>query len=216
MAHAYTPGLHITAETKITKVRMLPLPGRVLVNEGDIVKSDQVVAETDFPGDVVSINVVNQLGIEPSEINEFMMKKEGDAVEENEPIAENKPLIKWFKTVINSPITGTIENISNKTGQVLLRKPPRKIELLAYIDSKVVEVLPETGVVIKSAAAFVQGIIGIGGERTGELVKATKTPNEILSADLIKPEHKGKILFGGSLIKSGRFEKKPLNSVSVV
>ena len=50
-----------------------------------------------------------------------MVKREGDRVEKGEVLAENKPLIKWFKSTVTSPITGTVETISNSTGQVLLR-----------------------------------------------------------------------------------------------
>lgn len=207
MAHAYTPGLQVTPKTLIEKTRTLPLPGEVLVREGDRVAADQAIATTDFPGDVVTVNVVNQLGIEPSDIHEFMLKKEGEAIREGEPLAENKPFIKWFKTTIRSPITGSVESISNVTGQVLLRNPPRKITLTAYIDGVVTEVLPGSGATIATAATFVQGILGIGGERIGELVQATKTPEEIFRADLIRPEHKGKILFGGSLIQADGLKK---------
>jgi hypothetical protein len=207
MAHAYTPGLQVTPKTLIEKTRTLPLPGEVLVREGDRVAADQAIATTDFPGDVVTVNVVNQLGIEPSDIHEFMLKKEGEAIREGEPLAENKPFIKWFKTTIRSPITGSVESISNVTGQVLLRNPPRKITLLAYIDGVITEVLPNSGATIATAATFVQGILGIGGERIGELVQATETPEEIFRADLIRPEHKGKILFGGSLIQADGLKK---------
>lgn len=207
MAHAYTPGLQVTAKTLIEKTRTLPLPGQVLVREGEKVAADQAIATTDFPGDVVTVNVVNQLGIEPSDIHEFMLKKEGEPIREGEPLAENKPFIKWFKTTIRSPITGSVESISNVTGQVLLRNPPRKITLNAYIDGVVTEVLPGSGATIATAATFVQGILGIGGERVGELVRGTETPEEVFRAELIRPEHKGKILFGGSLIQADGLKK---------
>ena len=35
MAHAYTPGLRVTNRTKITKKRILPLKGDVVVSLGD-------------------------------------------------------------------------------------------------------------------------------------------------------------------------------------
>lgn len=216
MAHSYTPGLQVTPETVVTKTRMLPLPGKVHVKLGDRVAAEQVVATTDFPGDVMTVNVVNQLGIEPGAIHEYMLKKEGDSVKLDEPLAENKPLLKWFKTTIKSPIEGTVESVSKVTGQVLLRKPPRRIELLAYVDGKVVEIIPEVGADIMTAATFVQGIIGIGGERTGVLVKAVDNPGDVLTADRIRPEHKGKILFGGRLIHADALKKALATGVNGV
>ncbi len=207
MAHAYTPGLQVTPESIVEKTRQLPLPGKVLAKSGDRVTAEQVIATTDFPGDVITVNVVNQLGIEPHDLPEFMLKKEGDTVRENEPIAENKPFFKFMKTTIKSPITGTVESVSSITGQVLLRNPPRKIELRAYIDGVVTEVIPDSGVVITTAATFVQGILGIGGEKNGVLAAAIDKVDAVLTADCIRPEHKGKILFGGSLIEAPALKK---------
>jgi len=207
MAHAYTPGLQVMAETVVSKTRQLPIKGEVLVKVGDACRSDTVIARTDLPSDVVSVNVVNILGITPGEIHEFMLKKEGEPVEEGEAIAENKPIIKWFKTRVTSPIKGTVESVSNITGQVLLRKPPRHIQLEAYIDGRVTEVLEGSGAVIETPATFVQGIFGIGGERTGELVPVVDSPEAPLTADLLRAEHAGKILVGGALVEWSALQK---------
>lgn len=200
MAHAYTPGLQVTAETVITKSRTLPLPGEVLVKVGDTVRADAVIARTELPGEVVSVNVVNQLGISPAEILDYMLKRKGDPVEEHEPLAASRPLIRWFKTTIRSPITGTVESVSEVTGQVLLRRPPQPIELTAYIDGRVAEVSEGVGATIETAATFIQGIFGIGGERVGELVPAAKTPDEVLTASALSKDHRGKVLVGGALV----------------
>ena len=60
MTHAYTPGLRLSEKIQIRKSRNLPLPGDVIVKEGDIVKSDDIVARTNLPGKVHSVNVVNR------------------------------------------------------------------------------------------------------------------------------------------------------------
>lgn len=56
--HAYTPGLKIKKSWLVKKDRILPIPGKVLVNKGDTIKEDVIVAETLVPGDpeVVSYN----------------------------------------------------------------------------------------------------------------------------------------------------------------
>ena len=100
MGHAYTPGLRVTERTVIRKKRILPIPGKVVVQKGEAVDASKVVARTELPGKVQSINVVNLLGIMPEEIQQYMLKKQGDAIEVNEPLAESKPLIKWFKNTI--------------------------------------------------------------------------------------------------------------------
>ena len=82
-----------------------------------------------MPGKVYPLNLANQLGVVPDEIHEYLIKKAGDQVQKDEILAENKPFIKWLKTEIRSPITGTVESVSTVTGQVLLRQPPRVLEL---------------------------------------------------------------------------------------
>ena len=202
MAHSYTPGLAVTERTVVRRRRVLPLLGKVLVNSGERVRSDQAVARAELPGKVYPVNLANQLSIAPDEIKEYLVKKEGDLVQRDEILAENKPLIKWFKTEIRSPVTGMIESLSMVTGQVLLREPPRVLDLLAYIDGTVVETIPQQGVVLEATCSLVQGIFGIGGEVWGELVAAVASPDEPLMPDDLKPDMKGKIVVGGSFLSS--------------
>ena len=148
MAHSYTPGLTVTEQTTVRRRRILPLPGTVLVKVGDVVRADTAVARAELPGKVVPLNLANQLGIAPDEINDYLIKKEKDSVQKDDVLAENKPFIKWFKTEIRSPITGKVESVSTITGQILLREPPRILELRGYIDGSIVEVHPDQGVTV--------------------------------------------------------------------
>ena len=207
MGHAYTPGLRVTGRTVIRKKRILPIQGDVLVKVGQMVNSDTIIARTELPGKVHTINVVNLLSIAPEDIRHYMLKKEKDNINKDEPIAESKPLIKWFKTSVKSPIKGAIESISEITGQVLLREEPQPLELKAYIDSEVVQILEKEGAVVETYCSFIQGIFGIGGEINGLLQAAVKSPEQELSTDLILPEHKGKIIIGGSYVSSAALKK---------
>ena len=200
MAHAYTPGLRVTAYTSLQRTRRLPLKGQVLVAEGDQVRRDQVVARTDLPGDVVTLNIVNRLGIPAEEISRYMLKSEGDQVAAGEVIAETRPFIKWFKSEIASEIDGTIESISSVTGQVMLRKPPAPVEVPAYVDGTIVEIIPDEGVVVETVGAFVQGIFGVGGERWGTLQMITQSPEENVTPETIPEDSAGKILVGGGRV----------------
>ncbi|MBX3332086.1 MAG: hypothetical protein KF722_16900 [Nitrospira sp.] len=202
MAHSYTPGLTVTDHTIVHRRRMLPLPGKILINVGDGVRSDQVVARAELPGKVFPINLANQLSVAPNEIKDYLVKKEGDVVEKDEILAENKPLIKWFKTEIRSPVTGAIESVSMVTGQVLLREPPRVLQLLAYVDGTIIETIPQQGVVVKTTCSLVQGIFGIGGETSGEIVMAVKAPDEPLTPAHFNSTMKGKVVVGGSFLSA--------------
>ena len=207
MTHAYTPGLRIAEKTKVTSQRVLPLLGDVIVKKGDVLKAEDVVANTHLPGKVHAINAVNRLGIQPKDLREYMLKKEGDPVQKDEPIAETKPWVKMLKAILHSPITGTIESISTVTGQVLLREPPKPIQVHAHIDGAVIEVMENEGVVMETTATFIQGIFGVGGETVGELAIAVNKPDDILTTDRILPAHKDKIIVGGSFIQHDVIDK---------
>lgn len=207
MAHAYTPGLTVTDRIVIRRRRQLPLQGTVLVKEGDHILSNQPVARAELPGKVYPLNLANQLGVAPNELPEYVIKKNGDSIQKDDVLAENKPFFKWLKTEVRSPITGRVESISTVTGQVLLREPPRIIELLGYVEGTVVEVVPHEGVTIECACSMVQGIFGIGGETYGDVVVAVESPDEPLTPDKLTTEMKGKVVVGGSFLPAETMAK---------
>ncbi len=198
MAQAYSPGLTVTESTIIRKERRLPLPGQVKVSVGDVVAAQQVVAETALPGNVATVNVAHDLNVNTEEVPRLMLKSEGNAVQIQEPIAEYKAFWGIFHSVSRSPISGTIESISPVTGQVLIRGPAVPVELTAYVDGTVVEVLGDEGVVIECQGALLQGIIGIGGEAHGEVMIAVEHPAQPLTADRITEDCHDKLIVGGA------------------
>jgi hypothetical protein len=202
MAHSYTPGLTVSERTTIQRKRLLPLPGTVLVTVGQTVQAQTPVARAELPGKVLALNLANQLGVAPGEIHDYLIKKEGDRIQKDEIIAENRPFIKWFKTEITSPITGTIESISPITGQILFREPPKVLDVLAYIDGIVGEVHAQQGVTIETSCSLVQGIFGIGGETHGEIILGVTGPDQTLMPDHVTPAMKGKVVIGGAFLSA--------------
>ena len=200
MAHSYTPGLTVTDRTIVRKRRLLPIPGAVLCKVGDQIKPDTVIARAELAGKVHVVNVANLLGVAPDEVKDYLIKKPGDAIQKDEILAENKPFIKWLKTEVRSPVQGTVESISAVTGQLLLREPPRLLDLLGYVHGTVVEVMPQQGATVETECSFVQGIFGIGGETWGDLLMAVMAPDQHLTAVQVSPEWKGKIVVGGSFL----------------
>ena len=202
MAHSYTPGLRVSPATTVRKERRLPIAGKVLVEQGAHVRADDVIARADLPGDVSIVNVVNQLAIQTSDLGRYMLKAEGDTVAKGDILAETKPFIRFFRSLVRSPVSGTIETISHVTGQVLLRAAPQPVEVRAYIDGTVIEVHPNEGVVVETSGAMIQGILGIGGEVAGEIAVVAKGPDTTIGPDDLSDDLAGKIVVAGSLITS--------------
>ncbi len=207
MAHAYTPGLKVTKRIHIRKVRRLPLPGETLVEKDQKVKGDDIVARTAVPGNVHTVNVGGILGVPPEDVPQLMLKKVNEPVKQDEIIARSKGLFGLFKTEVRSPVTGTIESISSVTGQVIIREPPRPVQIDAYIEGIVDEVIPKEGVVVANDVSLIQGIFGVGGETRGALKLVVKDPDEVLAPEAISSDCQGKVLIAGSLLTYEAIER---------
>ena len=200
MAQAYTPGLKVTEAMKIQKIRRLPLEGEVIVETGTIVKAEDVVAKSELPGNVQLLNLANLLSVSPDEIEENLLIPVGNTISKDEIFASTKGLFGLFKSQVRSPIDGTIESVSDVTGQVILREAPVPVEVKAYTDGIVIDTVPNEGVIVETFGTYIQGIFGIGGETVGSLTIVSEKPSDELTAEQIIPEYKEKILVGGSLV----------------
>ncbi len=206
MSFAYTPGLKVAKSTRVRKDRILPIKGDILVQAGDTVSPETIVAQTYVPSDVHLRPVAYIVGVEPWELPKVMKFKEGDTIKKGDLMAEQRALFGLIKTRHYSRYSGTIELVSPVTGMVAIREPPTPIQLDAYIPGTVTEVLGDVGVTVETTAALIQGIFGIGGERTGELMVIAE-PHEVLTPDHIGTECAGKILVGGSLVTYDTLQK---------
>ncbi|MBS4016505.1 MAG: hypothetical protein KGZ86_08755 [Candidatus Latescibacteria bacterium] len=207
MAHVYTPGLKVTERTLVQKERRLPLKGEVIAQKGQIVNGEEVVAHTSLPGNVTTINIAGLLGVPAEDVKMMMIKKTGDAVKKDEPIAHSKGFFGLFKSVVKSPIDGTIESVSDITGQMILRAAPKPVEVKAYIDGLVTDIFPDEGVMVQTEASLIQGIFGIGGETRGVIKVVVPDPNQELTAKDITEECKDKIVIGGSIVDVPALER---------
>ena len=215
-AHAYTPGLKVKKTMKVDKLRRLPILGEVFPKVGDKVSHDEIVARTEISGDPEIVKVAMLLGLEPEDLPRFMNKVVGDAVEKGEQMAFYSALFGLIKKRVESPIDGTVESISEITGQVIVRGAPIPVEVDAYIPGTVVEVMPREGAIIETNAAFIQGIFGIGGETHGDIHVIVEDNTQVVDADMIKPEYEGKILIGGSLVTLDALKKAAEFGVSAL
>lgn len=207
MSDAYLPGLTVSEFARVKKIRRLPLKGEVPVKVGDKVGPDTVVAQTFVPGRPHLLAVANLLNIEPGEVPTVMLKKVGDEVLAGEILASYRAFFGLLKGQCTSPVRGRIQHISAVTGQVVIREPAQPVAVKAYIAGRIARILPGEGVEVETGAALIQGIFGIGGEGSGKLRLAVKSPKEILSPRKIGEGDRGCILVGGSLITAAAMRK---------
>ena len=216
MAHSYTPGLKVSAFTKLRRERKLPLAGDVVVSLGQRVTAETIVARTELPGNVQTVNVANLLGVLPEDVEECLTKPPGSKVDNGEVFAESRSFFGLFRSKCHAPVRGTIESVSKVTGQVLLREEPIPVEVDAYVDGTIAEIHPKSGVTVETRGTFIQGIFGVGGETCGELHVCAPSPGEPLDDRAIGEPCRGKILVGGSYVTTAVLRKAIAHGVKAV
>jgi hypothetical protein len=207
MGTAYTPGLKVSPFATIRKSRRLPLKGEVVVAEGQEVAPETVVARTLIPGILRQVKVAELLGLDAEEVPGALLIQQGDTVAAGQVIAKTKSFFGLFKSECRCPVAGTVELISPVTGHVGVREAPNPIEVHAYVQGRVTQVVPTEGVVVETRGALIQGIFGVGGERQGILKAVVGSPDEPLTESALREEHRGLILIGGSNISGGALRR---------
>ncbi|MEA2553232.1 MAG: hypothetical protein QOJ65_1408, partial [Fimbriimonadaceae bacterium] len=198
MGSAYTPGLTVSGDIVVKRIRRLPIKGEVMVKDGDRVYPDTVVARALLPGALQTIKLAEELGVEAKEAPPFFTPKIGDVLEKGQIVAMSKGFLGMGKREVPAKFAGTVESISEVTGNVLIREAPIPIDVTAYIEGFVADVLPGEGAVVETRGAMVQGIFGVGGERVGTIRVAVGGPKDVLDPSAILESDAGKILVGGN------------------
>ncbi len=207
MARSYTPGLKVSRRIVHRTRRILPIAGDVLVKVGQTVAAQDIVAQTFMPGDISPINIANILSLPAADVQDCMLKNEGDKIEIGDPLARTKGIFGFFKTDYKAKVAGTLESISSTTGQLIIRGEPLPVQVKAFLAGNVVEVIPNQGVVIEAEISYIQGIFGIGGEVYGPIRLACKQHDKELTTDLITQDMKGAIVVGGARMTGAAVRK---------
>lgn len=197
MGSAYTPGLTVSKDVVVQRVRRLPIRGEVLVKAGDQVHHDTVIARAMLPGPLQTVKFSDKLGIESKEIHNFCEVKVGDPVTKGQLLGKTKGFLIFKGAEVHSEFEGTVESISEISGSVLVREASIPVEISAYVDGRVASVMEGEGAVIETRGAMVQGIFGVGGERNGQIRVAVDGPGDVLDSRHIHDTDRGKILVGG-------------------
>lgn len=216
MAQAYTPGLTVTARTRLRRKRVLPIRGDVLVQVGDQVAARDVVALTSLPGPITPVSVASVLSVPAGELPAAMLKRQGESVAAGELLARSPGIFGWFPRECKAPVAGVVESISAVTGQVMLRGSAIPVELHAFLAGKIVEVVAGEGAVVEGEGAFVQGIFGIGGEAYGPIRTACAGPDRDLTAELIADGMRGGIVVGGRRVTGEALARGVAAGVSAI
>ena len=185
----------------IRKERRIPARGDVLVGLGQAVEPDTLVARGIVPNpDIREVKLYASLDVDPEHTRDYMLKAEGDPVERDEVIAIRRSFFGRQTKVARSPITGTVESYSPRSGRALIRGAPIPVEVSAHVPGKVIQIIDYEGAVIEARGIRMEGVFGVGGESHGRITVVGDNRQEPLSASDINEPHKDSIVVGGSIV----------------
>jgi hypothetical protein len=195
----YLPSTTINSQTKITLQRMLPVPGQILVQPGQVVEALTVVAQAEVPSRYRVIDVARQLNQPHPDMGEIVLVAVGDQVKENQVVASIKGRLPGFQRSVRAPAAGFVATVG--PGWLLLETERTTLELQAFIHGKVSRILAnQRGVIIEASGAMIEAACGFGGEALGRLKRLVNSPYEALRAEAIDENVRESIVLGGRTV----------------
>jgi hypothetical protein len=191
----YPPETRVLPLTMIRRERVLPRPGKVLVDPGERVQPAQTVAQSEVSGEVSVVNVAHLLRVAPARAHRYIRVKEGADVTMNTVIA-SRGLTSAGR--VKSPANGFVYRIDKSTGRVLIKVVSRPVELTAYLAGTVSNIIAGRGVVVEATGALIQAALGFGGESYGVLQVVSKRAADPVRARAIDVTLHGAIVVGGA------------------
>jgi len=189
----------ITPLTSISRRRILPAPGEILVHVDQRVEPTQIVAQTHLPSDFRILSLARLLNVSPAQVEGCLRVELGDEVQKGQIVAK-----RFIRPAVRSPIDGVVTDSGG--GRMLIEAQPTLFELPAYIPGTVRNVLKNHGIVIETTGAMIQGAWGNGGESFGVLKCMVKDPKHSLHARDIDISCQRTILIGGLEMNSEAIE----------
>ena len=198
MSSALTPRLFISSGCSIARKRELPIPGELKVSVGDSVIPSSIIGTTKLEGEVVLLRIKEQLGLSPARFVSGLLIKEGDKVEEQSEIFNQRGPFGFFSSSFRSPYAGVVEFISETSGTVGIRLAPREFSLLAYVSGMVTQIEPQKSATIEGSGSLIQGIFGVGNEQLGKIVSLSVGIDQPIQISDLPFNCSGYILVGGT------------------
>lgn len=186
------PVIHILPITLIRRERLSPVPGRVLVRQGQTVGAADVIVEANLYPEHLLLNVSRVMKLSPKVADKYITVREGEQIAKGDVIAGP---IGVARRVLRSPRDGRV--ILAGDGQVLIDVTQRLHQIRAGIPGEVVDLIPERGVVIETTGALIQGVWGNGKIDYGLMVIAAKSPDHEIAPDQLDVSMRGAVVMAG-------------------
>ncbi|MCU0488890.1 MAG: hypothetical protein MUE67_08070 [Anaerolineales bacterium] len=150
--------------TLIERSRLLPGLADVSVRLGQVVSAEDVIAETSYGTRHLLLDVSRGLRLPPDQVDKYLTCHIGLKVAARDVLAGP---VGVARRLVRTPVDGRVVLI--EAGQILLEVAGHTRRLQAGLPGKVVDLVPERGVVIQNTGALLQGAWGNGKIGQGPL-----------------------------------------------
>lgn len=140
----------------------------------------QVVARTQRATRLHIVPASQLWHIPPAEVARYLVIEEGTPVQEGDLLLEKKQLL--GKKRFESPVAGTFYGLND--GRIVLQQY-EWFELRALVNGRVVNTIPQRGIVLEIVGTQIQGVWGSGKEGYGRLQMLAAHEKSMLAADEI-------------------------------
>lgn len=188
----FAPVFYVLPLATITRKRLLPHAGRVVVRVGQKVSPSDVIAETSISRKHVIVDIAEQLQVPSAKLESIVKIKRGQKITKGEIIAEIGGV---FGREVRSPVDGRVAAMAG--GKLVLETGRAGIEVRAGVAGTVTEVIEGLGAVIRASGAVVQGVWGNGKIDAGVLLSLIEKPDDSLDASRLDVSLRGSVILAG-------------------
>jgi len=171
----------------VRRTKKLPFPGQVLVNQGEKVSHEAIIAQGQLPGGIVFLDVAQGLRLSADEVPACLTRKIGDLVQADDVIASCEGT---FLRVIRSSVSGQL--VECHQGKVVMTTEAISTDIKAGMPGVVEKIIPEFGAVIATWGCLIQGVWGNNRMATGVLQTLNSSPErplQLLDLELVNNGH---------------------------
>jgi len=196
------PVVQISSITKIRRHRELPVPGKVIVRQGQKVEALDIIAETVLSPEHIMLDIARSLNVSIEKADTLIQRAAGETINKDDLIAGP---VGFTKRVVRAPRSGRI--VVAGDGLVLLQVDSTPFEIHAGIPGTVTNLIPERGAVVEAAGALIQGIWGNGQIEFGLMQSKLEAPDDQFTTDHLDVSLRGSIILGGYCSDPKVFQK---------
>jgi len=186
------PVIQISSLTTVRRHRELPVPGNVVVRQGQKVEARDVIAEARLVPEHILLDVARSLNVSPQKADDLIQRAARENVSQGDLIAGP---VGFPQRVVRSPRDGRI--VVAGDGQVLLEVNTPPFEIRAGMPGTVTKLIPDRGAVIETNGALVQGVWYNGRAEYGLLQSKLEAPDDQLTSEHLDVSLRGAIVLGG-------------------